>query len=147
MVLTPRNVVNHVAARYGKLEDIILKEEEKLELVRDGSIDLTDLESDRERVRLRVARESGPANQALERINNASNFQDKNVIDKIAITAGSVCRILKNGRGWGTGFLVSEDVILTNNHVLATPDEAGSMLAEFDFELSIDDVPKSTSSF
>ena len=147
MVLTPRNVVNHVAARYGKLEEIILKEEEKLELVRDGSIDLTDLESDRERVRMRVAREAGPANQALERINNINNFQDKNVIDKIAIKAGSVCRILKNGRGWGTGFLVSEDVILTNNHVIPTPDEAGSMLAEFDFELSIDDVPKNTSSF
>ena len=75
MVLTPRNVVNHVAARYGKLEDIILKEEEKLELVRDGYIDLTDLESDRERVRLRVAREAGPPNQALERINNTNNFQ------------------------------------------------------------------------
>ena len=147
MALTPRNVVNHVAERYGKLEQIILKEEEKLELVRDGSIELTDLESDRERVRFRVARESGPANQALERINNTNNFQDKNVIDKIALKAGSVCRILRNGRGWGTGFLVSEDVILTNNHVISAPEEAASMLAEFDFELSVDDVPKNTNSF
>ena len=147
MVLTPRNVVNHVAARHGKLKDIILEAEEKLEQVRDGSMELTDLETDRDRVRLRAARESSSVKRGLERINQTNNFQDKNVIDKIALKANSVCRILKNGRGWGTGFLVGDDVIMTNNHVISSPEEASSMSVEFEFELSINDVSKQPSSF
>ena len=147
MVLTPRNVVNHVAARHGKLEEIILKAEEKLEQVRDGSMELTDLETDRDRVRLRAARESSSVKRGLERINQTNNFQDRNVIDKIALKANSVCRILKNGRGWGTGFLVGEDVIMTNNHVISSTEEASSMSAEFEYELSIDDLSKQPSTF
>lgn len=146
-MLTPRYVVDYVANRYGKLEPILFKEAEKLQLVKDGKLDITDLESDRERVKLRVAREPSSPEKALERINGIANFQDKYVVDKLSAMARSVCRILKNGNPYGTGFLVGEDILITNNHVIPSPGDAATMIAEFDYELNIDQLPKRSSSF
>lgn len=146
-MLTPRFVVDYVANRYGKLKPILAKEAEKLGLVKDGTLNVTDLESDRERVKLRMARESASPEVALERINGVSNFQDKYVVDKLSAMAKSVCRILKNGSPYGTGFLVGEDIILTNNHVIPSAGDANNMIAEFDYELSPDQLPKKSSCF
>jgi len=51
----------------------------------------------------------------------------------------SVCRIVLRNRGgrvsgYGTGFLVSPRLILTNNHVLPLIEEARTALAEFNYE-------------
>jgi endonuclease I/V8-like Glu-specific endopeptidase len=51
----------------------------------------------------------------------------------------SICRIIirgSNGRvaGYGTGFLVSPHLIMTNNHVLTSLESANKSLAEFNFE-------------
>lgn len=41
------------------------------------------------------------------------------------------------GRGYGTGFLVSPSLLLTNNHVLETASESGFSKVEFDFEADL----------
>lgn len=51
----------------------------------------------------------------------------------------SICRIIirsRSGRviGYGTGFLVSPHLILTNNHVLTSMEDAKMALAEFNYE-------------
>jgi len=56
--------------------------------------------------------------------------------------ARSVCRIRVRGEvpgpaAFGTGFLVAPGVLLTNHHVLDTPDTANLSLAEFDAELNL----------
>jgi len=56
--------------------------------------------------------------------------------------ARSVCRIRIRGEvpgpaAFGTGFLVAPGVLLTNHHVLDTPDTANLSLVEFDAELNL----------
>jgi len=51
-----------------------------------------------------MARESQPSAIALERIIGQANFQDKYVLDKLSENARAVCRIMKRGNPWGTGF-------------------------------------------
>jgi endonuclease I/V8-like Glu-specific endopeptidase len=53
----------------------------------------------------------------------------------------SVCRIVLRGRsgrvlGYGTGFLVSPRLLMTNNHVLSSLEEAQTALAEFNYQSS-----------
>ncbi|TFI55085.1 endonuclease I [Mastigocladus laminosus UU774] len=55
----------------------------------------------------------------------------------------SICRIIlrsRSGRviGYGTGCMVSPRLLLTNNHVLSSVEEAMSALAEFNYQSSID---------
>ena len=50
--------------------------------------------------------------------------------------ARSVCRVI-SPRGLGTGFVVNRDILVTNNHVIATLSEAAHTLVEFNFEEDI----------
>ena len=62
--------------------------------------------------------------------------------------ANAVGRVAyENGRGWGSGFLVTNRLFLTNNHVIPTPEAARNLRAEFDFELDIRDNPLAKTSF
>ena len=53
-------------------------------------------------------------------------------------------RILKDDRGWGTGFMISDRMLLTNNHVIPDPMSALGMVIEFDYELDEDAAPRPT---
>jgi len=55
-----------------------------------------------------------------------------------------VVRILRGARGWGTGFLISDQLLLTNNHVIPDPLAARDMTIEFDYELDEDAAPRPT---
>ena len=51
----------------------------------------------------------------------------------------AVCRIeiideMDNTLGYGTGFMVSPTLLMTNNHVLSKPDHARNSLAQFNYE-------------
>jgi endonuclease I/V8-like Glu-specific endopeptidase len=55
----------------------------------------------------------------------------------------SICRIILRSRsgkviGYGTGCMVSPHLLLTNNHVLSSVEEATSALAEFNYQSSTD---------
>ncbi|WP_433502081.1 trypsin-like peptidase domain-containing protein [Pseudonocardia halophobica] len=76
----------------------------------------------------------------------ASELQSVNFLARGERAARAVGRIsiLESGRlaGFGTGFLVGERLLLTNNHVLPDPDTATSSFVEFDLELDVDGVTK-----
>jgi endonuclease G len=64
----------------------------------------------------------------------------------------SVCRIevrdeIGRVRGYGTGFLVSPSLLLTNNHVLEDKESARSSLAQFNCETDINLLPRPIKSF
>lgn len=49
--------------------------------------------------------------------------------------ANAVGRVVfSNGRAQGTGFLVAPGLFITNNHVIRTPEDAGGMKVQFDYE-------------
>jgi endonuclease G, mitochondrial len=52
--------------------------------------------------------------------------------------ANAVGRIIfRNGRAQGTGFMISDTLLMTNNHVIESARAAGGFLVEFDYELTI----------
>jgi endonuclease G, mitochondrial len=62
--------------------------------------------------------------------------------------ARSVARIaFSNGRPQGTGFLIAQGLLMTNNHVISTPAEAQSMVIEFDYELDLQDKARAVTTF
>lgn len=77
--------------------------------------------------------------QFFEKIHRGADFLPASFLEEGASRARAVCRITAphpTKPGWityGTGFLVADGVLMTNNHVLATADLAKSATAEFDY--------------
>ncbi|WP_128544798.1 S8 family serine peptidase [Larkinella soli] len=106
---------------------------------RSGQLPLSHITNDIDRLSKRIAREGMQVEKALERINNVPNFQDVSVIRKILRNSSSVCRIVIQtsfgNSGYGTGFLISPQVLLTNHHVLPDVETALRSEAQFGYEL------------
>lgn len=89
---------------------------------------------------------------ALERVIGRSDLVAINYFELGLQAARAVCRIqvrdkLGYGKGFGSGFLVAPNLLLTNNHVLNTPEMAVKSFAEFNFEDDINFNPKPTKLF
>lgn len=89
--------------------------------------------------------EAGAA-AVLERIINTPDFVDVRYLEAGVTAARAVCRInIRDGNrrvvGYGTGSLVSRDLILTNHHVLDTPEVAATSGAEFNYQDAVDRQP------
>jgi endonuclease I/V8-like Glu-specific endopeptidase len=84
-----------------------------------------------------------PVLNALERIIGTNDFVEASFLEAGARAARAVCRIeiaQPNGLvvGYGTGVLVSPRLVLTNNHVLESAQDASASTAEFRYELDLD---------
>lgn len=84
--------------------------------------------------------------QLVERVIGATrDFLAVAFLDRAVQAAHSVGRIetrLPGGRrGYGTGFLVSSRLLLTNNHVFPTFELAANSIVEFDYQLDYMDQP------
>ncbi len=90
--------------------------------------------------------------QLVERVIGATrDFLAVAFLDRAVQAAHSVGRIetrLPGGRrGYGTGFLVSSRLLLTNNHVFPTFELAAGSIVEFDYQLDYMDQPRSIHRF
>ena len=88
----------------------------------------------------------------LERILGDNNLLSVRYLEAGLQAALAVCRIQirdTQGRnvGFGTGFMVSSALVLTNHHVLESSDMALNSLAEFEFEDGLDLLPKDSKIF
>lgn len=82
---------------------------------------------------------SEPLSVGLERLLGENNFMGVSFLKRGGTASRSVGRVnIRRGRGFGTGFLVSPRLLLTNNHVLETESEASDSTVEFDFEVGVD---------
>ncbi|WP_163928003.1 DNA/RNA non-specific endonuclease [Rhizobium leguminosarum] len=104
-----------------------------------------------------VANYADPATLDLTRAqrSGAESIQGKTVdflgssfLTKGAMASRAACRIaFRDGIGEGTGFLISDRLLITNNHVIPTERAARDFLAEFDYELGLDRRPKPVTKF
>ena len=81
----------------------------------------------------------------FERMIGKSDFVSINFLSRGVEAAKSVCRIRvpsADGGWFGTGFMVAPGLLVTNNHVLSTREEANQAEAEFGYEHDIDGVIK-----
>lgn len=89
-----------------------------------------------------------PSDQfGLQRIVGERDILQITFLRQALEAAKSVCRIRVRGDtpappSFGTGFLVAPGVLLTNHHVLDTPEAALLSLAEFDAELDVNYVAR-----
>jgi endonuclease G len=105
-----------------------------------------------ERVAVRMAIINPRDGLALERIMGESDLFPISYLEAGLIAAKPVCRIEVHdtiGRvlGFGTGFLVSPSLIITNNHVLDTEEVARFSLAQFNYEVDLQHMPRATINF
>ena len=124
---------------------------EDITKIRRGSLNLSDIQTDKERLSNRIAREGMSQLQALERINGEANFQDIHILQKIFELSKSVGRITASNRygntGFGTGFLIAPNLIITNNHVIGDSETANNSTIQFNYELDNSGNPKNSESF
>ncbi|MBK9929622.1 MAG: DNA/RNA non-specific endonuclease [Saprospiraceae bacterium] len=90
-----------------------------------------------------------PFDSAKERIIGNNDLMPINYLLFGYITSISVCRIHvrnENGGnlGYGTGFLISPSLLITNNHVFKNELFAKNSLAEFNFQYDLNGVPEKT---
>ena len=72
-----------------------------------------------------------------------TDFVNVSFLDFARAAAGCVARVIhRDGSPIGSGFLVSDRLFLTNNHVLGSESEAADALLEFNFELDIRGRPR-----
>lgn len=100
----------------------------------------------RDRVNFLTASLGDPAaaESMLERIILGNELQPVSYLQRGALAARAVARIAIRsmlGSGWGTGFLISPQVLLTNNHVLPDRETARGSAAHFQFETDLADQP------
>jgi endonuclease G, mitochondrial len=96
-----------------------------------------------ERVALRKAIIDPRDSLAIERIIGREDLFPISYLEAGLKAATSVCRIeirdsIGRVLGYGTGFLVSPSLLLTNNHVLENYDTAHFSVAQFNYELGLD---------
>lgn len=83
-----------------------------------------------------------PNRQRLEKIVGYNNLLEIAWLERGLTVSKSVCRILfKTGVPKGTGFLVGNHLLMTNNHVISSPDDAAKMIAEFNYQTDVNGVP------
>ncbi len=85
---------------------------------------------------------------ALERVLGRSDLFPISYLEMGRKVSRSVCRIeirdnIGRVLGYGTGFLVSPSLLLTNNHVLEDEESARYSLAQFDYENDLNQYPSS----
>ena len=82
-----------------------------------------------------------PDRQRLEKIVGYNNLLEIAWLERGLTVSKSLCRILfKTGVPQGTGFLVGNNLLMTNNHVISSPDDAAKMIAEFNYQTDVSGV-------
>ena len=69
-----------------------------------------------------------------EKLVGANNLRPISFLEKGIQISRSVAHITIPGEGVATGFLISEDVLLTNNHVFATEGDALKAIVRFNYQ-------------
>ncbi len=148
---TIRELAEQAHSNYSSALNDIDRIKTDISHVRQGKVHLTEIQTDKKRLSNRITREGTAELQALERINGEANFQDIRIIQRIVELSKAVGRITTNSRlgntGYGTGFLIAPNLILTNNHVLSDPEVAGNSTVQFNYELDQYGNPGKSESF
>lgn len=91
----------------------------------------------------RRSRETGRVSEReFEAVLGRDDSDHINIMLRGQVAARAVCRLAIGSQAVGTGFLVAPGLLVTNNHVIATPEDAQRFVAEFDYELDLDDQPR-----
>ncbi|MBI5517282.1 MAG: endonuclease [Deltaproteobacteria bacterium] len=145
------------ASRASALEDLEAPPQEQAQVTQQlsrvgvGSADAAQLAARWRRLSRKEAlgAVSGPSRRALERILGSDDLVGTEFLARAAQRARAVGRIVDrgSGQGFGTGSLISEGLLMTNNHVLRDAAEARASGVQFDYELDVTGMEKPSVTF
>jgi endonuclease G, mitochondrial len=92
---------------------------------------------------------AGERRLAAERIQGrTTDFVGASFLERAIAASSAVGRVAyRNGQPLGSGFMISDRLFLTNNHVIPDAATATELLVEFKYELDVDDHPKPVTRF
>ena len=113
--------------------------EERRALLDRTAVALTDAATLRRRIAQALGEGSDAAQLAVDRLVSGGDAVNVSYLERGMIAADAVARIeVRNGEselvGYGTGFMVSPRLLLTNHHVLPTADDAAQSWLHFRYE-------------
>jgi endonuclease G len=76
-----------------------------------------------------------------ERVLGGNDLMPVAYLERGAIAARAVARIDLGGGAFGTGFLIAPRVLITNNHVIGNKATAARAMANFRYEVNLNDAP------
>jgi endonuclease G len=100
------------------------------------SLTRPDLEVLNRRARFLSAEGQTPTTLELEALQGTNDLLDVNFLDRCLLACRAICRLTieaQRGRTYATGFLVAPGLLLTNHHVLSSPEIAGRATIEFGY--------------
>ncbi len=139
-----RELAEEAAKRYNNNRATMENIKSMIDHNRKGDLSLIDITNDEDRKKKRIARAESTSNgkSPLERVNGVPDFQDINIVKRILSLSDAVGRIIIGSEygssGYGTGFMVSPSLMLTNNHVLPDPGSASNSRIQFRYEIHPD---------
>jgi len=83
-----------------------------------------------------------PPIEELEKVFGKREMMDVNWLQKAIEASRSICKVQVQNSS-GTGFILNGGYLLTNNHVVGTPDQAEKATIIFNFKRGLDGQPKS----
>lgn len=104
------------------------------------------------RIAVRKAMISPKDLYSLETIIGNNDMFPIHYLEKGLIAAKSVCRIIindHNGRllGFGTGFMISPTLLITNNHILPDSEISSNSIAQFNYEQDLNFIERKSEKF
>ena len=93
-----------------------------------------------------------PTKAEFERLMGTNDLVDEFYLERALIAANPVCRLSIRSpsgheRGCATGFMVSPRLLVTNEHVFGSADEAAPSIAEFNYRFDVSGRPESSYRF
>ncbi len=82
----------------------------------------------------------------LERLIDTNDLLPASFLEEGTKVARAIGRITTK-TSWGTGVLIAPNILMTNNHVLDKHETSRGAFVELNYELGIDNLPKTTESF
>lgn len=95
---------------------------------------------------------SKSTDRELERLMGTNDLVDEFYLERALLAAMPVCRIAIRSpsgheRGSATGFMISPRLMITNEHVFGSPDEAAPSIAEFNYRYDVAGRPEPSHRF
>ncbi len=72
-----------------------------------------------------------------EKIVGTNNLRTISVLEKLIQLSRAVAHITIPGKGVATGFMIAPDVLMTNNHVFTSADDAKDAIVRFNYQIDL----------
>ncbi|MFD3003192.1 S8 family serine peptidase [Pontibacter toksunensis] len=146
--------VKHAADEYERYATQIERVRKDIELVKQGTKKITEISSDENRVKARINREiamaqgsDNPGRVARERVIINPDFQEACLLNRLVDFARTVGRVVISDGGLGTGWMIGEDLMITNHHVLPNLEVARGSFVNMGYERTVAGEPLNGETF